>query len=244
MPARMPGSTPAARHTHGAIRLAERERHARPDPGAALARVVEQPREQDLVVGHALLAERGDHVQSVPPVGDVHASNNASCGGLTQVASAVRSSGATRARTCDRNWRTLLPHQDAEDGIGNGMQDAATDRLAAEHGMKNTAMRISRPYWVKDRAELPRRLARHEREQDRAAVERRDRDEVEQPEDDVAVHDENEGLPRRIGYSDSRPAGEDEAQRDRAPRRPAPGSRADPRRPRSPRRSGRAGSPG
>ena len=55
-----------------AIRLAERERHAWPHPGAALARVVEQPGEQDLVVGDALLAQRRDHVEAVPPVGDVH----------------------------------------------------------------------------------------------------------------------------------------------------------------------------
>jgi hypothetical protein len=34
---------------------------------------VEQPGEQDLVVGHALIAERGNHVQSVPAIREMHA---------------------------------------------------------------------------------------------------------------------------------------------------------------------------
>ena len=39
-------------------------------------------------------------------------SKSASWGGLVQVASAARSSGATRARRCARNWRTLDAHQE------------------------------------------------------------------------------------------------------------------------------------
>ena len=42
-------------------------------------------------------------------------SKSASCAGSIQVASAARSSGATRARRCARNWRTLDAHQEAVD---------------------------------------------------------------------------------------------------------------------------------
>jgi hypothetical protein len=44
----------------------------RPDAGVALAGVVEQTGEQDLVVADALGSERGDDVETVPAIGDVH----------------------------------------------------------------------------------------------------------------------------------------------------------------------------
>src|SRR5262245_34036969 len=102
------------------------------------------------------------------------ASNRASCSGVSQVASSARSPGATRARTCDRNWRTLLAHQEAVDDIRE-----PSEVLAAEDDDRD---QDEEAVLGEDRPELPGRLSRQEREQDRPAVERRDRDQVEQPE--------------------------------------------------------------
>ena len=121
------------RQTHGAVRLAERVRDARPRrPVSPLPASWSSPASEDVAVGRRP-APRSVATTSRPCRRSATCieSNSASCGGLSQVASAARSSGATRARTCDRNWRTLLPHQDAEDGIGD--RDTGRGRRASRH---------------------------------------------------------------------------------------------------------------
>ena len=70
--ARNPGSS--ARHAQDprAVAPGQGVGDARPDAGVALAGVVEQPGEQDVRLGDAVGAQRGDDVEAVAPVGDVH----------------------------------------------------------------------------------------------------------------------------------------------------------------------------
>src|SRR5688500_12575957 len=97
------------------------------------------------------------------------ASNTASCSGVSQVASSVRSVDATRARRCDRNWRTLLPHQEAVDGIGYRVEDPSAQRRSAE-GNEEHEDQDEQAVLRQDRAKLPGGLARDQGQQDRAAV--------------------------------------------------------------------------
>ena len=62
-----------------------------------------------------------------------------------------------------------------------GIQDAATESLATEKGEEEHHDQDQQAVLAEDGPELPRRLARHEREQDRPAVERWDGHEIEQP---------------------------------------------------------------
>ncbi len=68
-PARQDGGDPPDPR---AVRLTERVGDPRPDADMALAGVVEQPGEQDLVVGHAVGAQRRHDVEPVASIGDVH----------------------------------------------------------------------------------------------------------------------------------------------------------------------------
>ena len=67
-----PGTCRARRHDPRPPRLAERPGDPREDAGLALATVVEEPGEEELVVGRPGRAERRHDVEAVAPVGDVH----------------------------------------------------------------------------------------------------------------------------------------------------------------------------
>ena len=55
-----------------AVRLPESVGHPRPDAGVALPGVVEQTREEQILVGRAVPSQGGDHVEAVATVGDMH----------------------------------------------------------------------------------------------------------------------------------------------------------------------------
>src|SRR5690349_5345832 len=105
------------------------------------------------------------------------ASNSASCGAVSQAASPSRSPGATRARMWDRNWRTLLAHQEAVDDIREPSQVGAAEEDDRDEDED--------PVLAEQRPEPPRGLARDQVQQDRAAVERPHGDQVEQSEENV-----------------------------------------------------------
>src|SRR5215210_9463212 len=117
-------------------------------------------------------------------------SNSASSAGVSHAGSARRSASVTRARRWPPNWRTLAPHQEAEDRVKDGPQDLAADRVVRRKEEQDE--QDEDPVLLEDRPELPRRARIDERQHDLGAVERRDRDEVEQHQDDVELDEDDE----------------------------------------------------
>jgi len=67
-----PGQGAGSARDPVAIAAPQRVSHARPDPGLALARVVEQAGDEDVRLRHTVDAERRDDVEPVAAVGHVH----------------------------------------------------------------------------------------------------------------------------------------------------------------------------
>ena len=101
-----PARTSPADHAHpGAVRLPERVGHLRPPAGVALPGVVEQTRKEQVVVGDAVAPQRGDHVEAVAAVGDMHQIEQRELCGCEPGRQSGALLGPDPARTCDRNWR-------------------------------------------------------------------------------------------------------------------------------------------
>src|SRR5689334_25308214 len=105
------------------------------------------------------------------------ASKSASCCGISQSTSPARSSGATRARMCERNWRTLAAHQEAEESKDHRRDDLAADRVARRQ--EEDQQQQDEAVLLEDRAPLPAHAWRQEGEQHFRPVEGWDREQVE-----------------------------------------------------------------
>ena len=81
--ARSPGSDRRDAPDPCPVVLAQRPRDARPDARLALARVMEQPRDEHVGLGHALCAQARDDVQAVTLIGDVHRVEEAHAAGAS-----------------------------------------------------------------------------------------------------------------------------------------------------------------
>ena len=79
MTGRQPGTIPATRHPR-AVRLPESVGHLGLTPVWPFP-ASWSTREEQLVVGRAVLSQGGDHVEAVAAVGDMHRSKSASCAG-------------------------------------------------------------------------------------------------------------------------------------------------------------------
>jgi hypothetical protein len=90
---------------------------------------VEQAREQDVAIVHAVATQGRDDIEAVTTIGDMHRIEQRELGCVVQATSAARSAGPTFARRCARNWRTLGPHQEGIDPIDDRPEDACEDRL-------------------------------------------------------------------------------------------------------------------
>ena len=80
-----------------AVPLPERVGDPRPDPGVALAGVVQQACDQHVRLGDALGAQRGDDVEAVAPIGDVHRVEERELGGRRSRPPAPHAPRAPRA---------------------------------------------------------------------------------------------------------------------------------------------------
>src|SRR5260221_7471557 len=116
-------------------------------------------------------------------------SNSASCGGPSQVASSSRSPDTTRARTCARNWRTLPAHQEICD-IQDDPKHVLADREDEQDQDDEAVL-------GEDRSPLPDQLRRQEAPEKGRAVEGRDRDQVEDGQQDVEQDEIEEHVERQ-----------------------------------------------
>src|SRR3954453_11263754 len=119
-------------------------------------------------------------------------SKSASCRGESQSRSPARSSTPTRAVTCERNCRTLEPHQEREERIDDRADDPRPDRHPERGQDEEDEHEQDESVLLEYRPPAPRDLRREEGEQDLRAVERWDREEVEDHQHEVDDHEQVE----------------------------------------------------